>query len=131
MDGVHHGQPKHQPSCSADPGDCANPSQSKADFDVHKSSTHTPEELYQIFELKVRLAGMGIDKNAVGPVKKIIDWGSSRKNFGNGRFIDKLFQNTLTKHATLNLPKKELLTIRKESVPTIEEIMQKFGRFMG
>lgn len=92
---------------------------------------YTQEELYQIFELKVKLAGMTIDKNAVAPIKRIITWGSARKNFGNGRFIDKVFQNTLTKHSTLNLPKKEILTIRKESIPSVEEIMQKFGRFMG
>lgn len=92
---------------------------------------YTAQELYEILELKVRLAGMSIAPDAVTPIKKIIEWGSSRKNFGNGRFIDKLFQNMLTKHATLNLPKKEILVLRKASVPTIEEIMQKFGRFMG
>lgn len=92
---------------------------------------YTTQELYDIYKLKVKLAGMSIDKGAEAPIKKIIEWGHGRKNFGNGRFIDKLFQNTLTKHATLNLPKKELLTIRKESIPSVEEIMQKFGRFMG
>jgi len=92
---------------------------------------YTNDELYQIFELKIRQAGMFIAPDAVMPIKKIIEWGSGRRNFGNGRFVDKLIQNTLTKHATLNLPKKELLTIKKQSVPSVEEIMRKFGRFMG
>lgn len=89
------------------------------------------EELYDIFKLKVRLSGMEIAPEAEKAIIKIIEWGSGRKNFGNGRYIDKLFQRTLTKHATLDLSKKEILTIKKESVPTVEEIMQTFGRFMG
>lgn len=89
------------------------------------------EELYDIFKLKVRLSGMKIAPEAEKAIIKIIEWGSGRKNFGNGRYIDKLFQRTLTKHATLDLSKKEILTIKKESVPTVEEIMQTFGRFMG
>lgn len=92
---------------------------------------YTVEELYDIFKLKVRLAGMNIAPEAEKSIIKIIEWGSGRKNFGNGRYIDKLFQRTLTKHATLDLSKKEILTIKKESVPTVEEIMQTFGRFMG
>ena len=92
---------------------------------------YTVDELYDIFKLKVKMAGMYIAPNAERPIRKIIEWGSSRKNFGNGRYIDKLFQRTLTKHATLNLPKKEILTITKDSVPTVEELMASFGRFMG
>lgn len=93
------------------------------DYDVN--------ELYEIFELKVKQANMTIDKEAEKPIRKIIEWGAGRRNFGNGRYIEKLFQKTLTKHSTLNLPKKEILTIKKESVPSVEEIMQNFGRFMG
>ena len=92
---------------------------------------YTPDELYDIFALKVRLANMFIHPDAVKPIKKIIEWGSNRKNFGNGRYIDKLFQRTLTKHATLNLPKKEILILRRESVPSVEEVMQTFGKFLG
>lgn len=94
-------------------------------------SDYSVEELYQILELKVKAAGMQISKKAKPSIIKILEWGHGRKNFGNGRFVDKLFQNMLTKHATLGLPKKELLIFRTESIPTIEEIMQKFGRFMG
>lgn len=92
---------------------------------------YTVDELYDIFKLKIGLANMNIAPDAETPIRKIIEWGANRKNFGNGRYIDKLIQRILTKHATLNLPKKEILTIRKESVCTIEEIMQSFGRFMG
>lgn len=92
---------------------------------------YTVDELYDIFKLKVKLAGMNIAPDAEKPIRKIIEWGSNRKNFGNGRYVDKLFQRTLTKHASLNLPKKEILTIKKASVPSVEDIMQTFGRFMG
>ena len=92
---------------------------------------YSDEELFEIFKLKAKMANMQIHPAAEAPIRNIIKWGSSRKNFGNGRYIDKLFQRTLTKHATLNLPKKEILIIKKESIPTVEEIMQTFGKFMG
>lgn len=92
---------------------------------------YTVDELYQIYELKARLSGLTIAKDAKPEIRKIIEWGHTRKNFGNGRYIDKLLQRTLTKHATLNIPKKEMLTLRKESIPHVEEIMETFGRFLG
>ena len=92
---------------------------------------YNEEELYEIFKLKIRLANMYISPQAEKPIKDIIEWGSKRKNFGNGRYIDKLIQRTLTKHATLNLPRKSILTLKRESIPTVEEIMQTFGKFIG
>lgn len=92
---------------------------------------YSTKELYDIFDLKTRLSHMFIQPQAEEAIMKIIEWGRNRKNFGNGRYIDKLFQRTLTKHAALNLPPKDILTIRKESVPTVEEIMKTFGRFLG
>jgi len=91
---------------------------------------YNQEELLDIYCLKVGLANMFIDDAAFPLLRKAIEWGSRRDNFGNGRFIDKLFQRTLTKHATLNLPRKEILTLKKESIPTEEEIRETFGRFM-
>lgn len=89
------------------------------------------DELYAIFELNAKKAGMTIAPDAVRPIKKIIEWGSGRKNFGNGRYIEKLFQRTLTKHAMQDIPDEEILVLHKNSIPDVEEIMKTFGRFLG
>lgn len=90
---------------------------------------YTDEELFQIFELKLAATGMQFGESAKEPVMKLCKFAAGRRNFGNGRFIDKLLQRALTKHATLNLPQSEILTLVKESIPEVEEVMQSFGRF--
>lgn len=92
---------------------------------------YTDEELFKIFKIKLENTGMKMGETAVAPVLKLCKFAAGRRNFGNGRFVDKLLQRSLTKHATLNLPKSEILTIKKESIPEVEEIMKSFGRFSG
>ena len=96
---------------------------------VFEFSDYTAEELYQIFEIKLRNTGMIFGESAKDPVMKLCKFAAGRRNFGNGRFVDKLLQRALTKHATLNLPPTQMLVLIKDSIPEVEEIMASFGRF--
>lgn len=96
---------------------------------VFEFSDYTAEELFQIFEIKLRNTGMTFGEDAKDPVMKLCKFAAGRRNFGNGRFVDKLLQRALTKHATLGLPPDQMLILRKDSIPEVEEIMASFGRF--
>ena len=96
---------------------------------IFEFEDYTAQELYDIFELKLNRMGLTIDPNAKETLFKVAKFGAGRRNFGNGRYIDKLLQRALTKHALLDLPKDKMLVLQKESIPTVEEIMKSFGRF--
>lgn len=96
---------------------------------VFEFSDYTAEELFQIFEIKLRNTGMSLGDSAREPIFKLCKFAAGRRNFGNGRFVDKLLQRALTKHATLNLTPDKMLILSKDSIPEVEEIMASFGRF--
>jgi hypothetical protein len=91
---------------------------------IFKFEDYSPEELYDIFMLKLGFIGMTLHPNAEEPVKKLCKFASGRRNAGNGRFVDNLIQKALTKHALLNLSGSEILVLGKESIPTVEDIMK-------
>lgn len=91
---------------------------------IFKFEDYSPDELYDIFMLKLGFIGMTLHPDAVDPVKKLCKFASGRKNAGNGRFVDNLIQKALTKHALLNLSGPDILVLGKESVPTVEDIMK-------
>ncbi len=96
---------------------------------VFEFSDYTTEELFKIFEIKLANTGMIFGEDAKEPVMKLCKFAAGRRNFGNGRFVDKLLQRALTKHATLDLPADKMLVLTKDSIPEVEEIMASFGRF--
>ena len=84
---------------------------------------YTEDELYQIFKLKSDKIGFIISKEAEKKIREIINFGRNRKNFGNGRYVDNILQKTLTKQAMLNLKDSDILKLKEDSIPTIEEIL--------
>ncbi|MBQ3413928.1 MAG: AAA family ATPase [Clostridia bacterium] len=84
---------------------------------------YTEDELFEIFKLKSSKMGLLIDESAEIKLREIINFGRSRKNFGNGRYIDNLLQKALTKQSELNLDDDNVLTLTDKSIPTIEEII--------
>lgn len=84
---------------------------------------YTEDELYQIFKLKSDKIGFTISKEAEKKIREIINFGRNRKNFGNGRYVDNILQKTLTKQAMLNLKDSDILKLKEDSIPTIEEIL--------
>ena len=81
---------------------------------------YTPSELLDIFFLKIRNMGLEFEKEIETPVEEIIKYFSKEKNFGNARFIDKLFQVILMKHAQNESENIKLISLA--DIPTIEEI---------
>lgn len=81
---------------------------------------YSVDELYQIFELKVKKAKLKIDSLVENKVKEIFQEVKNKKHFGNGRFVDKLFMKILLEHSvnTQNLKsKKKLITIDVKDIP--------------
>ena len=96
---------------------------------IFEFEDYTAQELYEIFELKLNRMGLSVSPDAKETLFKVTKFGAGRRNFGNGRYVDKLLQRALTKHGLLDLPKDKMLVLQKESIPTVEEIMKSFGRF--
>ena len=83
------------------------------------------EELYEIFEIKCKQYSLKIDKDVREKIIEILKYFSSVENFGNGRFVDKLLQEILVKHASNENYEKNIDMIIKEDIPTIEEVAEK------
>lgn len=60
---------------------------------------YTTEELMEIFKLKLEKTKFKITTEALKKIYNIVDKVEKNKNFGNGRFIDKLFDKIIIKHA--------------------------------
>lgn len=84
---------------------------------------YTEDELFEIYKLKAEKTKFEILEDAEIKVRELINFGRNRRNFGNGRYVDNILQKTLTKHAKLQLKDKDLLKLNKNSIPTIEEIL--------
>lgn len=78
------------------------------------------EELVQIFKVKIQKMGFELDDDVEFSVEKVCDYFSKRKSFGNGRFIDKLIQEVLLKHA-INASENIKLIVNQD-IPTIGEM---------
>ena len=78
------------------------------------------EELLQMFINKINSSKLKLNEDAYINVLEIINEAKRNKHFGNGRFIDKLFNKVIIKHATNTIDsndKEKLITITKEDFP--------------
>ena len=81
---------------------------------------YSEDELKQMFMLKMNNMGYSMNSKVDKDLSKIFEYYSSRKNFGNGRFVDKLIQEVIMKHALRETKNIKMITI--EDIPTIEEL---------
>ena len=65
-------------------------------FDFDDYST---DELLEIFHKKITKMGFEYEEKCDDELKKLFKYFSKRKSFGNGRFVDKVLQEVLLKHA--------------------------------
>ena len=80
---------------------------------------YTIEELIEIFKYKINKYDLKITNDALEKLKSVIEKAKQEKDFGNGRFIDKLYEKLIIEHAvnTENIDDKEtLLTINKNDI---------------
>lgn len=83
-------------------------------------SDYTNEELLEMYIMKMKNMGFEFAENFDGILLGIFSYFSKRKNFGNGRFVDKLVQETIIKHAKCDT--KNIKCINKKDIPTIAEL---------
>lgn len=83
------------------------------------------EELYKIFEIKCKKYSLKIGKNVKEKIMEVLKYFSSVENFGNGRFVDKLLQEILVKHAMNEKLDENINKIMVEDIPSIKEMVEK------
>lgn len=80
---------------------------------------YSTEELMEIFKLKLKKTKFKVSENALMKIYNILEKIDKSKNFGNGRFIDKLFDKIIIKHA-INVKKSndinELIKITENDI---------------
>lgn len=85
-----------------------------------KYEDYTKEELLNIFETKINKMGFIVEEELKQKIEKLIEKEKETKNFGNGRYIDKLINKIILEHS-LNTEKykrkKELITLTKNDLP--------------
>ena len=78
------------------------------------------DELLAIFHKKIENMGFSYTKECDLELRKIFLYFSKRKAFGNGRFIDKIIQEVILKHAING--GKNIKKIESKDIPTIKDI---------
>ncbi|MBR3314088.1 MAG: AAA family ATPase [Atopobiaceae bacterium] len=86
------------------------------DFEDYK-----PDELQEIFELKMDHAGFSLAEDAKKASRAVFKYFHSVKDFGNGRFVDKLVQEVIARHAA-NVTEETLTQIVAEDVPSTKDL---------
>jgi len=82
---------------------------------------YNADELTRIYDIKMKNAGFDYDEKVLSAVKEVMSHFAGKKNFGNGRFVDKVIQKTLLLHAlNENADTKKIL---EEDVPSIEKMI--------
>ena len=94
---------------------------------------YTVEQLYKIFELKLKNSKMKISEDCKEKLIAIFEQAKKDKNFGNGRFADKLFDYIILEHAfnTVGTDDKEkLMTITSSDIKddVLQQIIYKSGQ---
>lgn len=87
---------------------------------------YTPDELTEMFRRSITAQGFTCTEEAYACVRDVCEYYSRRKNFGNGRFVKKVEQQTLIKHAQ-NMGNRffALTEITEDDIPTVEDLAPK------
>lgn len=79
------------------------------------------DELLDIFELKVRKSGLSLAEGTAEAARDVLRYFHGTENYGNGRFVDKLLQEVIAKHANRD-DACEFSVLEPEDVPSIADI---------
>ena len=83
---------------------------------------YTKEELMQMFDNKINKSGMKLSPDAKEALLKKIEDNMTKKNFGNGRMVDNLFDAVIREHASRNRLETDmdkLLLITTDSINNV------------
>ena len=95
---------------------------SRIGYDINFKD-YTKEELFTMFNNKVNKSGMKLSSDAKNVLLEKISEYMTKKNFGNGRMIDNLFNEIIREHASNNLletDNEKLLLIKEDSIRKIK-----------
>ena len=92
-------------------------------FDFHD---YSDAELVEIFCRKAKKAGFVLEKGVKEKIGECVKGVSSQKDFGNGRYIDKLFQEVMVEHA-MNLNRNQNLKILSVNDIPSREMLEKMS----
>ena len=81
---------------------------------------YTREELALILDKKIEKSGLKLDDNCREKIAILMNYFARVENIGNGRFVDKVFQEILLKHSKIDSDNIEVLTV--EDIPSIKEM---------
>ena len=77
------------------------------------------DELQQIFERKIAAAGLTLADGAAEKAKDVFKYFHRVENFGNGRFVDRVLQETIALHAK-RYDAESLAVITEDDIPDID-----------
>jgi SpoVK/Ycf46/Vps4 family AAA+-type ATPase len=84
---------------------------------------YTVEELTAIFDVKMKAAGFTYGEEVLQAVQAVCEHFAGKKNFGNGRFVDKLIQQIILNHSGSELTNQTVRIISRDEIPSIEEMV--------
>lgn len=82
---------------------------------------YTSDEMVEMFRRKAVAAGFTVTDEALEKVKKTAEVFSRKRNFGNGRFVDRLIADTIRKHAQ-DTEAEDISKLSEEDIPGAEEL---------
>lgn len=82
---------------------------------------YSPEELTQMFFMKMEQQKFSVAANAKEKVHKVMSYFSVMENFGNGRFVDRVIDMTISNRSFRNYS-KQFNDITAEDIPEIRDI---------
>lgn len=83
---------------------------------------YTPDELTEMFRLKMSKNGFVIDTGALTNVNTIMEYFSKMDDFGNGRFVDKVIDMTVNNRAKRAYARK-YNDILGDDIPTVKDLI--------
>ena len=90
-------------------------------FDFEDYST---EELMVMYQKNMEKSGFTLSEDALGEAKNVVEYFKRKKNFGNGRFVARLQQETTMKHSVkVANEDAELMAIEATDIPDITEML--------
>lgn len=82
---------------------------------------YSAEELFEIFNVKITKMGFELSSEAYDEVKALMQYFCNVENIGNGRFVDKVLQETLIKHSRNGY--SNIKSIVESDIPTVQEVI--------
>lgn len=85
---------------------------------------YSVNELQEILYRKMNQNGYTVSEDAKIKIRDIMEHYSNKENFGNGRFVDQVFQRIILQHAENEPSDENLAKICVDDIPSIEEFME-------